>query len=227
MRRFGLIVLALSLFCVTACEKFDSEAPEKYFARFIHKKLPKNLPDGWYFEVDSEGKKESWRGNSVGFYFMDEQGNELIDINDKTTWPVPCYNDEYLDDPLLYYEGRLAEVRNVWFHPGVGYNFFSVSTVPVDGRHIKTFPLYFQGRHYEMKLIYLYDGVTRLSGSSNSGENKRSTYTHIFRWELDGHYVYSDFERPQKKDVFVTIDKDGDIVSVRCEKTASRVNLFQ
>ena len=78
-----------------------------------------------------------------------------------------------------------------------------------------------------MKLIYLYDGVTRLSGSSNSGENKKSTYPHIFRWELDGHYVYSDFERPQKKDVFVTIDKDGDIVSVRCEKTASRVNLFQ
>ncbi len=227
MRRFWLIVLALSLFCVTACGKFDSEAPEKYFARFIHKKLPKNLPDGWYLEADSEGNRESWRGNSVAFYFMDEQGNELIDIDDMATWPVPCYNDEYLENPLLYYEGQLAEIRKVWFHPGVGYNVFSVSTVPVDGRHIKTFPLYFRGREYEMKLIYLYDGDTSSFDSMGSSKSEKAMYPYIFRWELDGYYVYSDFERPQKEDVFVTIDKDGDIVSVRCEKTASRVNLFQ
>jgi hypothetical protein len=156
---------------------------------------------------------------------MDEQGNDLMDVNDMTTWPVPCYKDEYLENPMLFYEGHMLDVRKVWFHPGVGYNSSSVGAVPVDGRHIKTFPLYFQGRHYEMKLMYLYDGATPLYGSSGSGESKRVKYAHIFRWELDGHYVYSDFVKPRREDVFVTINKNGEIVSVRSEKTASRVNL--
>lgn len=226
MKRLWLILsLALFSFITTACEKSEDENYYDYIAKYVHRNVPRILPEGWCIEEDSEGKRESWRGNSVAFYFMDEQGNDLLDVNDKTTWPVPCYTDEYLENPMLFYEGHMLDVRKVWFHPGVGYNSSSVGAVPVDGRHIKTFPLYFQGRHYEMKLMYLYDGATPLYAGSSSGESKRVMYPHIFRWELDGHYVYSDFVKPRRGDVFVTINKKGEIVSVRSEKTASRINL--
>ena len=226
MRRLWLILsLALFSFITTACEKSEDENYYDYIAKYVHRNVPRILPEGWCTEVDSEGKLDSRRGTSVAFYFMDEQGNDLMDVNDMTTWPVPCYKDEYLENPMLFYEGQMPEFRRVWFHSGVGYNCFSVGAVPVDGRHIKTFPFYFQGRHYEVKLTYLYDGSTPLYAGSSSGESKRVKYPRIFRWELDGHYVYSDFVKPRREDVFVTINKNGEIVSVRSEKTASRVNL--
>lgn len=218
MKRCWLIVVALSLF-MTACNKieFDQEAPEKYFAHFIHKKLPKILPDGWYFEEDSEGKVNGGRAASVSFHFIDEQGNDLIDLNDNSTWPVPCYKSEYKSNPLSYYttvDGKVWADLHLVLNKKIGYVGFNM-LAPVNGKHIITFPLLFRGRNYEMKITYLYDANVRLQASADGTRAGKVMYARIHRWDLEGNYVYSDFERPEKELIYITLDKNGDIVAVQ------------
>ncbi|MBE6186736.1 MAG: hypothetical protein E7142_05255 [Rikenellaceae bacterium] len=205
MRRFWF-VLSLTLFSlvITACEKleFDPDNPYGYFEQFIHRKLPKHLPEHWFFDDGNDvGFGYSYRANSCVIYFLDEQGNNLINPDDRSTWPVPCYKDEYVADPDSFYD-------DYYLHSPRSNRYMLFA--PVEGRHIMTYPLRFRGRDYEIKFEYLYTDKG-ISGGSGM-------YANIFRCKLEDRFIFSDFENPQKKNIIVVLDKDGDIVSLQREE---------
>ena len=203
MKKIWLILgLALFSFMMTACEKFDPEDPDSFFEQFIHRKLPRSLPEHWFYEDDSYDGLFGYRANSVSIYFLDEQGNNFIDLGDKSTWPVPCFKDEYVADPGSYYDDfDFKAIDSNTTNPY--YRLY----VPVNGQHIMTYPLRFRGRDYEMKFEFLY--------TNDDIFGSKSMYAYIFRWKIEDYFIYSDFENPAKKDIIVTLDKDGDIVSVQ------------
>ena len=207
MRRLWLILsLALFSLVITACEKieFDPADPDKYFEQFIHRKLPKHLPEHWFFD-DGSDDGFGYRANSCIIYFLDEQGNSLVNPDDRSTWPVPCFKDEYVANPDSFYDDYSLHAPR-----SDRYLLFA----PINGRHVVTFPLRFRGRDYEMKFECLYTD----KGVSAGGGSGRGMYAEIFRCKLEGRFIYSDFENPQKEKIIVTIDKDGDIVSLQREE---------
>lgn len=214
MRKFWFILgLALFSLMMTACEKseFDSENPDAYFEQFIHRNLPRLLPEHWFFEDDRADGQFSYRGNPCEIYFLDEQGNNLIDLDDRSTWPVPCYKEEYVANPDSYYDTyRFVAANGYTSNPA--YNLFA----PIDGQHTMTYPLRFRGRDYEIALEYLYTDEGFVGG--------RGMYTNIFRCKFEGRFIFSDFEDPKKESIIVTLDKNGDIVSLQRKERDRYVN---
>ena len=215
MKKIWLILgLALFSFMMTACEKSEPEDlidedsfeigdPYAYFLQFFDGQLPEKLPNGWYYDV--KDKKESYRSNILRFYFRDEQGNDLLDLEDETTWPVPAYTDEYLHNPLAYYDFKYS--GELEFDTVEGCNCFYM-LAPNNGTHLREFPLIFKGNKCVMRIEYLYTDKYVLGGS---------LYTYIYKWMLNGKLIFSDFwfgattlDDPYFK-VFVTVKSDGQI----------------
>ena len=203
MKKFWLILgLALFAFVMTACQKskFELENPDEYFEQFIHGKQLRYLPEHWFFEDNIRNGDIGYRANSCTISFLDEHGNNLINIDDRSTWPVPCCKDKYVVDPDSYYDDFSLGISQ-----GGAYLLFAA----VDGRHIMTYPLRFRGRDYEMRFEYLYTNESVVGGSG--------MYAKIFRCKFEGRFIFSDFENPQKNKIIVILDKDGDIVSLQRE----------
>ena len=215
MKKIWLILgLALFSFMMTACEKSEPEDlidedsfeigdPYAYFLQFFDGQLPEKLPNGWYYDV--KDKKESYRSNILRFYFRDEQGNDLLDLEDETTWPVPAYTDEYLHNPLAYYDFKYS--GELEFDTVEGCNCFYMFA-PINGEHIREFPLVFKGNKYMMRLECIYTNKNVLGGSVS---------TYIYKWKLNGKVVFSDFwigTTPLRNTYFkayVTVKSDGQI----------------
>ena len=182
----------------------------RYFAQFIERGLPKKLPEGWFLEeTHYESDGGGLRSNSFCVYFIDEEGNSLIDINDYTTWPVPMSISKAAADPDNYYANMTTvNERQIAFVAQGDANelpFFHMMA-PTNGEHTNSFKLLLLGKEYEIKITYLYMfGATGLC-----------CYPYIFRWDINGELLYSDLE--DVKDVnslgtshqaVVTIKKDG------------------
>lgn len=209
MRKFWVIYLAV-LLGATACEKEDYKAfnpddPDSYFVQFVHNKLPKELPDGWSRESNGD---VGFRGSPFNLYFLDEQGNDLLDIEDESTWPMPYFAEGNLTDPAKweYCSGIKAyetNVAHIIYADLIGINQLHI-VAPIDGSHVVTFPFVYKDKRFEVKITYLYE----------SKYNDAYYYTHIFKWEIDGEVFYSDFYpyrlNPAYSAVFV-VKSNGDV----------------
>lgn len=173
----------------------DYESAMVYFSHFIDRELPETLPEGWYREEIHHESYSGGRCNRMCVVFLDHEGRDLFDKEDKTTWPVPLINQTAIDSPSTYYDQqRGAGVGKV-----EGHNHFQMMA-PVTGTHVHTFPLLWNGKEYEMKITYLYSTEGVLGGCC---------YAHILRWELDGHLLYTDFkEYSLRSFVYVVINDD-------------------
>ena len=215
-----LVVILLSVFAFVACskgdllpyptDKFDFYGQSKYFAQFIERGLPKKLPEGWFLEeTHYESDGGGLRSNSFCVYFIDEEGNSLIDINDYTTWPVPMSISKAAADPDNYYANMTTvNERQIAFVAQGDANelpFFHMMA-PVNDEHTNSFKLRMLGKEYDMKITYLYE----------AGATGGCCYSHIFRWDINGELLYSDFESTYdfnglgiSSQAVVIIKKDG------------------
>lgn len=214
-----LMTIALSL-VITSCDKeenyefsypsdhFDYQSQYKYFAQFIEHGLPEKLPEGWYREEIHYDRDEGLRANSLEIYFVNEDGNSLINIDDYTTWPVSMSIDAAAMDPDNYYATCLYQHRQLaWvaISNGESLPHFDMMA-PVDGEHTYSYKLHMLGNEYDMQITYLYE----------SGATGGCCYPHIFRWDINGELLYSDFEDQhgvndagKSHQAIVTIKKDG------------------
>lgn len=132
------------------------------------------------------------RANNVHFYFLDEDGNSLIDVDDPATYPVPCTsNDEKPDIPDVqdgyyyshgedgaYFSSRIAKDGN-------GDVFFS-TYFPVDqSTYHYSFYVYFDDTFAEFDLTY---------GYTDDGVGGNGWVSHILSLKVNGTNVYSDQE---------------------------------
>ena len=223
-----ILVILLSVFAFVACSKddyvyefdyptdhLDYDGQMRYFAQFIERGLPKNLPDGWYREEIHSKQGGGLRSNQFKMFVVDEEGNSLLDVNDFSTWPVPMCFSAAKEDPENYYtnmtdvsQRQLACVAQrdpnelPYFH----------MMAPTNDEHTNSFKLLMLGKEYEIKMTYLH----------MFGADGGCCYTHIFRWDINGELLYSDFEshcnvygRGTSNQAVVTIKKDG---SIRVER---------
>ncbi len=214
-----LVVILLSVFAFVACskedllpyptDKLDFYGQSKYFAQFIEQGLPKKLPEGWFLEeTHYESDGGGLRSNSFCVYFIDEEGNSLIDINDYSTWPVPMSISKAAADPDNYYANSEEIHRQLAWVVKSNEELLPRFRMmaPVNNEHTNSFKLRMLGKEYDIKIIYLYQNFA--TGGC--------CYSHIFRWDINGELLYSDFESTYdfnglgiSSQAVVTIKKDG------------------
>jgi len=150
------------------------------------------------------------RANTVRFYYIDENGNDLIDPDDVSTLPVSYNNDEKLPESV--------KIPNDFKEPG-GYNgnanwilfdkdlnlFYMQSSVYGDmEKPDYTFYIGFGGEFDKMDMSYRYTDKNVSGGNGYAAK--------IVLWKFNGKHVYSDDEGLDKK-VFVKKAKGKTTIS--------------
>lgn len=215
-----LMIIFSAIFAFAACskddykfdyptDKFDFYSQCRYFAQFIESGLPKKLPVDWYREEIHHEGGSSLGSNQFCIYFIDEEGNSLLDVNDLSTWPVPMCFQAAQDDPDNFYANMTTvNERRMAYVAGGNANELPIfhMMIPSDGKHTTSFKLRLLGKEYDMKITYLY----------KYGAAGHCCYNYVFRWDINGELLYSDFESRYdfnglgiSSRAVVTIKKDG------------------
>lgn len=161
-------------------------------------------------------------GNSVRFYYVDAEGNDLIDRNDPATFPVstdtlpdvpPAISDIY--NPEENYVEYNDRVNSVVFSEKESLNEFFTFAYGDSRQSTHTFYVCFKGKCDTMEVTYRYDGskVTDVWG--------RPVYSsQILSWKVNGQPVYSldTWEHGMyHRNVYLCKDADGNTTSVTFE----------
>lgn len=163
----------------------------------------------WYDSVPGGGDFE--RGNTVQFYYIDENGNDLLDPSDLTTLPIRCagntavpsvpddYNAEY-----GFYNGSLDHLS---YDKTEGLHFYSTCAWGDQQYSNAVFYVYFKGDFDRMDLTYIYTNRDVIGGDG--------WWSKIVSWKVNGTHVYSDDDELYKK---VFIRKAAGKTSVTVDK---------
>ncbi len=153
--------------------------------------------DGWYDSIP-DGNFFA-RANSVRFYYIDENGNSLINPDDLSTLPVAC--DEELENPIErtqdynseygYYNGNNSCVR---YDEEEGLYYGSFTAYGDSRQSIYSYPLYINGEIDKMEIHYRYTDKDVIGGKY---------WGKIISWKYNGVHIYSDDDEYDTK-VFIT-----------------------
>lgn len=174
--------------------------------------------DEWYSSMKDGGPFMS--GNQVRFYYVDAEGNDLIDRNDPTTFPVssdtltdvqPAVSDIYTpEETYAEYNNR---INSVFFSEKESLNEFFTFAYSDSRQSTHTFYVYFRGKCDTMEVTYRYDGYKVTDVICN-----RLIYSsQILSWKVNGQTVYSlDTWKHgiNHCKVYLQKDADGNTVSV-------------
>lgn len=174
----------------------------------------------WYDSMEDGGPFLT--GNTLRFYYVDEEGNDLIDRNDYTTLPfssdtllsVPpvISTTDMRKDNYLVYNDR---INSVLFLEQEGVNEFFTFAYGDSRESTYTFYVYFKGKPDKMEVTYWYlnSKVTDVLG--------RPAYTSSIRsWKVNGQTVYSSDTRTDGmyyRKVYLHKDADGNTISITFE----------
>ena len=161
---FGLTFLLL--LCLTGCNE-DNHETEYY----------NSIPGG----------KPFFRANTVQFHYVDKEGNNLIDKNNISTYPIPCKNSNAKPELPSFDENRYyaspfgAQVLT----NQEGEDFFSLY-FPGDGSSNQyTFYVYFKDTFDRFDLTYGY------RNDAIGGDGWSAT---VLSLKINGKHVYADEE---------------------------------
>lgn len=157
---FGIFVLFLGAFCLVGC----NEDSDKWYDK---------MPDGAPFHT----------GNFLRFFYVDEEGNDLIDLKDFSTLPVSSLV-ELNSQPnikLLYKEYRYNDNYNsVEYNEHKGLHEFFTFAFGDSRQSNFTFYVYYKGVADKMDLTFQYQ----------DHKDSEGYYTSIISWKVNGIEVY-------------------------------------
>lgn len=174
--------------------------------------------DEWYSSMKDGGPFMS--GNQVRFYYVDAEGNDLIDRNDPTTFPVssdtltgvqPAVSDIYTpEETYAEYNNR---INSVFFSEKESLNEFFTFAYGDSRQSTYMFYVYFKGKCDTMEVTYRYDGYK----VTDVIYNRLIYSSQILSWKVNGQTVYSlDTWKHgiNHCKVYLQKDADGNTVSV-------------
>ena len=175
----GMLLFVLGTFSLMGCNDEMTDEEEGWYD---------SIPDGNFFS----------RGNTVRFYYIDGNGNSLINPEDKNTLPVSWR--EELVNPIERTEDYNAEHGNYnGNHNWVVYDeeeelyYCEVSAYGDERQSTYSFPIYVNGDKDGMQITYKYTDRDVIGGKY---------WAKIISWKYNGVHVYSDDVEPFKK-VFI------------------------
>ncbi len=190
----GTILFFWAAICLVSCN--DDDANRWY----------DSMPDGGPF----------WAGNSVRFYYVDEQGNDLINPDDLTTLPVssvklldtpPAPPTDFINDSR--YNNRINSV--VYSESKGLYEFFTYAYG--DSRFSEfTFYVYFEGVPVEMEIRHRYQS----DKLEDMVTDELKYGSDIVWWKANGVTIYSKEDPSFRRNVVVQKGADGNLtISVK------------
>lgn len=193
---FGLQFLMFCAISLSSCNDYLLDPKkEKPGNEYNEEVWYDNIPDGNFFS----------RGNTLRFYYIDAEGNSLINPYDPNTYPVSW--SEALENPIE----RTYDWKNLnpdFYYPVIAYNgyhnwidfddeedlyFCTISAYGDEKQSTYTFPVYINGDTDQMEITYKYTDKDVIGGD---------IWAKIISWKYNGTYVYSDDDEQGKK-VFI------------------------
>lgn len=174
MKSWRLLVVAVCALCFVACSD-ESDDDGHWFDK---------VEDGGFF----------LRANNVRFYYLDAQGNDLINPEDLTTLPVgsstllsvpPTVPTDYKDG---YYNGHDV----VLYDSEQGLHYYTATAYGDERQSTYTSYIYFKGEVDRMDIRYKY--TDEVFGGKYGAK--------IISWKYNGTYVYGDDDKRDER-VFV------------------------
>lgn len=196
---YSVCLALMFAFCFAGCNNDDS----------LH--WYDNLEDGTPF----------LSGNSLDFYYVDESGKDLIDINDTSTYPVTTVSDEKpsaVSEQLKngQYEQRKSTIRyNRSDFPSSGGWLNRLQTTPGELTSFFTFALgdarkstnrfyvWFKGKADVMDITCIYQRTDKPVFDG------RMFGVSIIEWKVNGTTVWKTGNTNIRKSVFLVKKKDG------------------
>lgn len=193
---FGLQFLMVCAISLSSCNDYLLDPKkEKPGNEYNEEVWYDNIPDGNFFS----------RANTLRFYYIDAEGNSLINPDDPNTYPVSW--SEALENPIE----RTYDWKN-WnpkpYYPAISYNgnhnwiyfdeeenlyYSGISAYGDERQSSYTFPIYVNGDTDQMEITYKY---------TNDGVIGGEYWAKIISWKYNGTHVYSDDEEQEMK-VFI------------------------
>lgn len=193
---FGLQFLMVYAISLSSCNDYLLDPKkEKPGNEYNEEVWYDNIPDGNFFS----------RANTLRFYYIDAEGNSLINPYDPNTYPVSW--SEALENPIE----RTYDWKN-WnpkpYYPAISYNgnhnwiyfdeeenlyYSGISAYGDERQSSYTFPIYVNGDTDQMEITYKY---------TNDGVIGGEYWAKIISWKYNGTHVYSDDEEQEMK-VFI------------------------
>ena len=143
--------------------------------------------DGYYHSVPGGGF--AYRANTVHFYYLDKDGNSLIDETLPATFPLPCADKEAqlpvpeVDEYGYYSSGDWTSCQVA--KDEAGMPFFSLSFPVDESTNTYSFYVYSNGSFDQFDLTY---------GYTNDAIGGDGWYAHVLSLKINGRHVYSDEE---------------------------------
>lgn len=167
--------------------------------------------DKWYNSIPDGGP--FWAGNWMRFHYVDEEGNDLIDMDDFTTYPLSSSTLTPPETPTstLGNGSYNNSINSVWNREN-GIEFFTFAYG--DSRQQDfTFYVFFKGKADVMEIRHKYQKSTMTDVID--GEIKYSST--IVSWKVNGELVY-DIKEASSHYRHVYLVKSGDNTRVTFEK---------
>ena len=174
----GMLLFVLGTFSLIGCNDEMTDEEEGWYD---------SIPDGNFFS----------RGNTVQFYYIDENGNSLINPENKETFPVSWR--EEIENPIERTEDLQEHGNYNGNHNWILYDeeeklyYCTVSASGDERQSTYSFPIYVNGDKDGMQITYKYTDRDIVGGKY---------WAKIISWKYNGVHVYSDDDEPYKK-VFI------------------------
>ena len=174
----GMLLFVLGTFSLIGCNDEMTDEEEGWYD---------SIPDGNFFS----------RGNTVQFYYIDENGNSLINPENKETFPVSWR--EEIENPIERTEDLQEHGNYNGNHNWILYDaeeklyYCTVSAYGDERQSTYSFPIYVNDEKDAMEITYKYTDRDVVGGKY---------WAKIISWKYNGVHVYSDDDEPCKK-VFI------------------------
>ena len=155
--------------------------------------------DGLYHSVPGGGFGD--RENTVHFYYVDGEGNSLVDEANPTTYPIHCDETdvepsapEEADEYGYYYPANWTNCRLGMDDEGKIY--FNLSFPIDESTNTYSFHVYSNGSFDRFELLY---------GYTNDAVDGNGWYTHVLSLKINGQHVYSDEEKRDAESAYCKV----------------------
>ncbi|NDV81450.1 hypothetical protein [Bacteroides sp. 51] len=179
---FGILILFLSTICFVSCNDDNSNK--------------------WYDSMSDGGP--FYTGSVLRFYYVDEEGNDLINPEDFSTLPVTSLKQLDSQPVIESYDRHYNynnEYNHIQYNEYTGlYNFFTFAFG--DSRQSNyTFYVYYKGVADRMDVTFQYQDY-----KVNSGQDYISS---TISWSVNGVEVYNIEKPSMRKYVYLVKKSDG------------------
>lgn len=192
---FGILLLLICSISLISCNDYLLDPNKDILGNEEEEVWYDNIPDGNFFS----------RGNTLRFYYIDDEGNSQINPYDPNTYPVSW--SEALENPIertydwknLIPDSNYPVIVYNGYHNWIDFDdeedlyFCTISAYGDEKQSSYTFPVYVNGDIDQIEITYKYTDKDVIGGKY---------WAKIISWKYNGTHVYSDDDEQGKK-VFI------------------------